>query len=131
MKLTSKKIMEIYNCLNELVNKELDFHTSCMIADNIKKLSTPNEVVERKIHRLANEYADRDENGNFMAFENGSFKLKEETALEYHQKITELFNSETEIDIKPVSANALSDIKISPGLIIILKDNGLLVDGKN
>lgn len=128
MKLTSKKIMDIYNCFRELADKELDFDTSCTIADNIKNLSTANQIVEKKINELADKYAARDENHQMIPAENGGFRLAEETILEYQQKIAELFHSETDVTVKPIVKKSLSEIKVSPKLILILKENDLITD---
>lgn len=112
MKLQAIQILTMYEALGKLADKELDLDTACIIAKNIKELAVSKEVIETKRNKIITEYAQKDENGNVRQLEDGNIGITDIAA--FQTKMNDLFTSETEIDLTPVTRKALSEIKIAP-----------------
>ncbi|MDE6312806.1 MAG: hypothetical protein K2M46_04190 [Lachnospiraceae bacterium] len=119
MKLKALEILNIYGALEALADKELDLNTSCTIARNLKELLTVKETFEKKRDAITMEYAEKDEEGNFVQVENG-IKIKDVAA--FNEKITKLLNTVIEVTISHISKSALDGVKVSPKDIFPLID---------
>lgn len=121
MKLTVNSILNIYNTLGILYDKELDLNAACIIAKNIKEIETSKTVIDKKRDGIITEYAEKDENGNVLpADENGNIKIS--NAQEFYKKMDDLLTTEIDINIDSFSKDSLKDIKISPKDILPLMD---------
>lgn len=105
-------ILTTYDALSILADKDLDLNTACNIAKNIKNLETSKNVIEQKRMNLIQEYGEKDDNGNIIQSEDGQVKILNMN--EFTKKITELMDSDVEIDLVKIKVSALADVKISP-----------------
>lgn len=121
MKLKANSILNIYNALGILADKELDLDTACLIAKNIKELEISKTVIDQKRDAVITEYAEKDENGNFVSDDDkGSIKISD--IEEFSKKMDELLNTEITVNIDRISKETIRNIKISPKEVLPLMD---------
>lgn len=117
MKLKALDILNTYESLAKLADKELDLQTACAIAKNLKELSVTKEVIDKKRTELINKYAEKSADGTPVQEEDG---IKITDVPSFMQHMNDLLTAETEVTLSPVSKSALSEIKISPKDILSL-----------
>ena len=75
MELTGLQVINIFNALENLSEKEFDLDTACSIVKNSKELSIAKKVIDDRRDRLLAEYAEKDEDGNIKQEENGMIHI--------------------------------------------------------
>lgn len=118
MELKAFEILNIYETLVKLADKELDLNTACTIAKNLKETHTAKEVIDKKRDKIVLKYADKDEDGNAKQFDDGHVEISDKNA--FAKEIDEMLNTYVTVDIKKIQMDALSEIKISPKDILHL-----------
>lgn len=124
MKLKAFEVLNIHDSFTKLSDKELCLNAACLIAKNLKELSTAKEIIDTKRDHIISEYAEKDENENIRQTEDGSVKILDASA--FNTKLGELLNEETDIPIIPIPKKELTDIKVSPKTVLALEENKLL-----
>lgn len=119
MKLKAIEILNTYEALAKLADKELDLQSACTVAKNLKELSLSKEVIDKKRKELIDKYAEKNEDGTPVR-EGDGIKITDIPA--FLQHMNELLASETEVQLSPISKSALSEIKISPKDILSLTE---------
>ena len=113
-------ILEIYESLTALADKDLNLSTACDIAKNLQALTIPKQIIEQKRDKLVLEYGEKDEKGQIIQNKNGGIKIINEA--EFQKKFNELIESDIEVDLIKIKKSALGDIKISPKIILGMID---------
>lgn len=122
MKMKTNNILNIYNALGVLATIELDLNTACIIAKNIKELETFKSVIDSKINSIIAEYAERDEDGNFVYTNENKTAIKILNIQDFNKKTEELLSAEIDINLNRISKDSIKNIKISPKDILPLMD---------
>ena len=124
MTLKASEIIEIYDSLAKIADKEIDFNTACIIAKNIKNLSISKEIVDKKRNEIVLKYGEKDNDGKLKENDEGSVKIENMNG--FMSEIDNLLSSETDVDIIQISKESIKDLKISAkdamGLINILSE---------
>lgn len=124
MKLKAFEILNIHDSFSKIADKELCLNAACLIAKNLKELSTAKEIIDTKRNNIIFEYAEKDEKENIRQTDDGSVKILDVS--EFHVKLNELLEEETSIRITPIPKKELSDIKVAPKTVMILEEKNLL-----
>lgn len=122
MNLTALDILNKYEGFEKLATKDVDLITACSVAKNIKELSIHKEVIDKKRNELILKYAIRDEEGNLIQDENGSVRIDNSDVETFNKEIYEFLNTEIDVDLKKISIDKLSELKVSPSDIVSLLD---------
>ncbi len=117
MKLKALDILNTYESLAKLADKELDLQTACAIAKNLRELAVAKEVIDKKRTELINKYAEKNADGTPVQEEDG---IKITDVPSFMQHMNDLLAAETEVTLAFISKSALSEIKISPKDILSL-----------
>ena len=117
MKLKALDILNTYESLAKLADKELDLQTACTIAKNLRELAVAKEVIDKKRTELINKYAEKNADGTPVQEEDG---IKITDVPSFMQHMNDLLAAETEVTLAFISKSALSEIKISPKDILSL-----------
>lgn len=117
MKLKALDILNTYESLAKLADKELDLQTACAIAKNLRELAVAKEVIDKKRTELINKYAEKNADGTPVQEEDG---IKITDVSSFMQHMNDLLAAETEVTLAFISKSALSEIKISPKDILSL-----------
>ena len=115
-----KEVLEKYEALQELSEKELPFQTALAIVDNVNALKNPAEVAQKKLGELAEKHAERDENGEKIFTDPSHFKLKEGNT--YLEEKDALMENEVEVTLKKIPKDALAGCMVKPRVMLVLLD---------
>lgn len=115
MTLTIKEGKEFIEAYEMLKTKQLPIKVSYALARATKAVKEDVEFYTSKFQEIIKEYAEVDENGNFVYTEGNQFikiiKGKEE---ECQKKIKELEELTTELSVSPLTIEDLGNIEIDP-----------------
>ena len=114
------EIINVYEALTKMAEKEMDLKTACIIAENIKTLSIYKEKSEEKRDKIILEYAEKDDDGNPIITENNNVKIS--NMPECNGKIVELLNTDLDVEIKKIPKSSLENLSLSPKDILPLLD---------
>ena len=108
-----KELMDLYDSLKIVGDKELPFDTALIVAKNLDIIRVPAEVADKKRREIIDKYLYRDEDGKpIKAFE-GAYKLTDSVAC--NKELEELMGKDIEIDtICPIPRETLSGLTIAP-----------------
>ena len=124
MKLKASDVIEIYESLTKIADREIDFNTACIIANDLKVLTPSKEVTDKRRDSIVSKYAVKTADGNIEQDENGNIKIAD--ANSFMKEMDELLKSETDIDIKLIPKDSIKELQISAkdvmGLMYILED---------
>ncbi len=117
MKLKALDILNAYEALIKLADKELDLQSACTIAKNLRELAVAKEVIDKKRADLISKYAEKNADGSPVQ-EGDGIKITDAPA--FMQHMNGLLAAKTEVALSFISKSALSEIKISPKDILSL-----------
>lgn len=115
-----KEILEKYEALQDLSEKELPFQTALTVVDNVNALKTAVEVAEKKLNEIAEKNAERDDNGEKIFTDPSHFKLKEGNT--YLEERNEVLGSEVDVTLKKFSKDELAGCSVKPRVMLALLD---------
>jgi len=120
MELTGLQVINIFNALENLSEKEFDLDTTCNIVKNSKELSIAKKVIDDRRDRLLAEYAEKDEDGNIKQEENGMIHITNINV--FQEECNKFLFAKTDVDIIKIRKGSLADVKISPKDYHILEE---------
>lgn len=121
------KLIEVVNSMNPLsvlyVCRGLDANIAYRIARNFKVINEEYEEFEKKKKELADKYAEKDKNGDFIIKkinEVETYSMTVENELLFREQIAKLLNEEVELKIKKVKLGDISKSGLSGEELILL-----------
>lgn len=119
MKLTYITVIEGLNALNYLANSELLYKTSLKVSKNLKALQDTVSEYQEEMNKLAEQYFEKDEAGQFVFIDENKTMLKviNGKVEEFNQKKKELDEFEVEVNIYTLTDSELENISIKPTLL--------------
>lgn len=114
------EIINVYETLTSMAEKEMDLKTACIIAENIKTLSTYVNTITEKRDKVVFDFAERDENGEMKIREDGKVYISDIASC--NNKISEIMDTELDVEIKKISKSSLEKLSLSPNNILSLFD---------
>ena len=121
MKFTANQITNIYETLDKLAKENLTLGTAIAIADNIESMSTAYKIVSDKRMACIQEYAKKDENGDYVRDENNPESVLINNPEEFNIKMIEMMNTEIDVDVKEFSLDGETGITMTPIDILYLR----------
>lgn len=111
MKFEVNDLTKLWNALNKLAEKDFPLKTAIIIADNVKALQTPIDIIGKKERELIKKYAEKDKDGEMIEGENGSVKITNYMA--FQREHDELFDDEIEVELKTIKMDELKDTSLT------------------
>lgn len=118
------RIEDVFNSipvLRELSEKPFKGAMTFKITRLIRELDKEISIFEEARNKIANEYAERDEEGNFVIVDN-NIKIQEDKIQQCNEELMSLMNTEIEINADKIPVSAFDDIEISPSQAIIIDE---------
>lgn len=109
--MTLKEVIARNEALVKLAQKALPVKLGYAIAKNAQNLESEIKLIEAARIKLIEQYAERDESGQFV-IEGNSYKLGDNLTA-YVKEYEEYLNSEIKIDIHKISVNELDKLEDS------------------
>lgn len=113
MKLTFNDALnfrEFYTTVHDL---KFPLRTGYRLNCLLKALEPHYGFYQEQLTFIIEEYAEKDENGNFIHNDDGNFKIPPEKIMECNTKINELLNFEIEIEAKPLNISEIETLELS------------------
>ena len=120
MKIKAIELLNKFEALNKLADKELDLSSACTVAKNLQELATYKTEIDKKRDNLVITYAEKDENGEIVRFEDGGIKISD--AITFNEEISKILDTDLDVNFVKLNKKMLADIKISAKDIIPLMD---------
>ncbi|MDD7793702.1 hypothetical protein [Clostridium sp. 'White wine YQ'] len=99
MKLSNERIINDAAKLKEIAQKQLPIKVSYALAKNIAKIDSELKIYNKEREKLIDKYAEKDEKGNIISYENGNIKIKYDCIEDFNKDNKELLEIENEIEI--------------------------------
>lgn len=119
MKFKAYEIMAINETLTAFADENVSLKTAITIAENLEAVNTANTVIEKKRTALIQEYAKKDEDGNYVQPSEGQVSITNPE--EFSEKMNDMMGTEVEVEIKPFTMEEFEGIKITPRQALTLK----------
>lgn len=120
MELKALDIINKFEALNKLANKETDLSTAIIIAKNLKELSTYKEIIDKKRDSVIVKYAEKNDNNVISQDENGNVKITDINS--FNKDLSEILDTSIEVNLLLLPKDKMMDMKISAKDILPLTD---------
>lgn len=124
MELKALDIINKFEALNKLADKETDLSTAIIIAKNLKELSTYKEIIDKKRDSVIVKYAEKNDNNVISQDENGNVKITDINS--FNKDLSEILDTSIEVNLLLLPKDKMMDMKISAKDILPLTD---ILDG--
>lgn len=121
MKLTNTEILNLQTAINSIMTKELPYKVALKVGKNAKVLQTYIEDFAKDEKDLIERYAQKDESGNIIQNEDGSYQLILEKVQDFQKDITDLRDLSFDIDLFTIEEEALEEIKLTAQQVLGLE----------
>ena len=120
MELKAIDILNKFEALSKLADKETDLSTACIIAKNLKELVVYKDEICKKRDNLIIRYAEKNEDGGIAQTEDGGVKVTDIAS--FNKELSELLDTIIEVEISKLQKNKLFEIKVTAKDILPLVD---------
>ena len=121
IKISVENIFNSVPVLKELAEKPFKGAMAFKIVRLIRELDKEITSFEEARNKIADTYAERDEEGNYVIV-NNSIKIQEDKIQQCNEELVSLMNTIVEINAEKIPAFALSDIDISPSQAMAIEE---------
>ena len=121
IKISVENIFNSVPVLKELAEKPFKGAMTFKIVRLIRELDKEIASFEEARNKIADTYAERDENGNYVIVDN-SIKIQEDKIQQCNEELISLMNTIVEINAEKIPAFALNDIDISPSQAMAIEE---------
>ena len=121
IKLSVEDIFNSVPILKELAEKPFKGTMTFKIVRLIRELDKEITSFEEARNKIADTYAERDEDGNYVIV-NNSIKIQEDKIQQCNEELIGLMNTIVEINAEKIPAFALNDIDISPSQAMAIEE---------
>ena len=118
------KISDLLNSvetLQKLSQKDFKAKLAWQISRMLKAAENEIQAFNETRMTLINKYGEKDENGQLVTTEDGNCKIMPEDIESFSTELTELMNSEVEINANAINFDQLEDVDFTPSEITILE----------
>ena len=120
MKVKAIDILEKFEALGTLADKETDLTTAINIAKNLKELSISKDVIDKKRNDIIMKYAVKDSDNKVKQNEDGSVGISDIKS--FNEDVNGMLNEEIEVELITLKEDKIKDLKISAKNILPLLD---------
>ena len=113
IKLSNERLVNDASKLKEVAQRQLPVKASYAIAKNINKIESELKIYNKEREKLIDKYAEKDEEGKIVSYENGNVKFKEDCIELWNKNVDELLKIENEVEIHKFPISLLDNCHIS------------------
>ena len=114
MNVTLKDIVDSQEVMRLLSNKPLRGRAAFKVARLLKKLESELVTFNDTRIKLIENYAKKDENGQFITNEQNEYQFDEDNANLFVEEINKLLTEEIQIDASPILLNEIEELNFTP-----------------
>ena len=125
MELKALDIINKFEALNKLADKETDLSTAIIIAKNLKELFTYKDTIDKKRDGVIVKYAQKNDEGDIVQDKNGNVKITDVNS--FNKDLSEILDTSIEVNLLLLPKEKMMNMKISAKDILPLTD---ILDGE-
>lgn len=107
------EILDFSKVYNSIKNEKMSIKTAYKLNKLIKKIEEENNFYNIKFHEIIEQYAEKNDQGEYQYIDENSIKIKEGKEQECYKKVSELQNLEIETPNITFSIEELGDINLT------------------
>lgn len=107
------EILDFSKVYNSIKDEKMSIKTAYKLNKLIKKIEEENNFYNIKFHEIIEQYAEKNDQGEYQYIDENSIKIKEGKEQECYRKVSELQNLEIEIPNITFSIEELGDINLT------------------
>lgn len=107
------EILDFSKVYNSIKDEKMSIKTAYKLNKLIKKIEEENNFYNIKFHEIIEQYAEKNDQGEYQYIDENSIKIKEGKEQECYKKVSELQNLEIEIPNINFSIEELGDINLT------------------
>ena len=107
------EILDFSKVYNSIKDEKMSIKTAYKLNKLIKKIEEENTFYNIKFHEIIEQYAEKNDQGEYQYIDENSIKIKEGKEQECYKKISELQNLEIETPNITFSIEELGDINLT------------------
>lgn len=107
------EILDFSKVYNSIKDEKISIKTAYKLNKLIKKIEEENNFYNIKFHEIIEQYAEKNDQGEYQYIDENSIKIKEGKEQECYKKISELQNLEIETPNITFSIEELGDINLT------------------
>lgn len=107
------EILDFSKVYNSIKDEKMSIKTAYKLNKLIKKIEEENNFYNIKFHEIIEQYAEKNDQGEYQYIDENSIKIKEGKEQECYKKISELQNLEIETPNITFSIEELGDINLT------------------
>ena len=118
------KIADIVNgteALQKLVNAELKAKLAWKVSKLLKLADQEIQTFNETRMDLIRKFGEKDENGELITDEKGNCKIPPENLQDFSSELSDLLNSEVELNANKIDIEELENVNFTPGEITLLE----------
>lgn len=120
MTVTIYEIISANPVFTKILQHEFTAKQSFMISRVLRALNAETEAFNKTREEVLRKYAEYDASGEIV-IDSGSVKIRDGEMKNFQKEINELLYANLEVDIKPIAAEWLDDVKLTPQETLILE----------
>lgn len=107
------EILDFSKVYDSIKNEKMSIKTAYKLNKLIKKIEEENNFYNIKFHEIIEQYAEKNDQGEYQYIDENSIKIKEGKEQECYKKVSELQNLEIETPNITFSIEELGDINLT------------------
>ncbi len=107
------EILDFSKVYNSIKDEKMSIKTAYKLNKLIKKIEEENNFYNIKFHEIIEQYAEKNDQGEYQYIDENSIKIKEGKEQECYKKVSELQNLEIETPNITFSIEELGDINLT------------------
>lgn len=121
MNVTLKDIVESQGVMRTLSIKPLRGRAAFKVARLLKKLEVELSTFDDTRMKLIENYAKKDENGQFVTNEQNEYQFDKENADKFVEEVNKLLAEEIQIDANPILISDIEELNFTPAEMAVLE----------
>lgn len=114
------EILDFSKVYDSIKNEKMSIKTAYKLNKLIKKIEEENNFYNIKFHEIIEQYAEKNDQGEYQYIDENSIKIKEGKEQECYKKVSELQNLEIETPNITFSIEELGDINLTIDIVNML-----------
>lgn len=120
IEITLSELMDSASVMQELAKKPMKTKAAFQTARLMREIEKEYSLFQESRKGLIDKYADKDENGEPKADENGNYTVPKENIEEFNKELKEMLDQTLSLNVEPISLEDLGDADFTPADMMLL-----------
>ena len=120
IEITLSELMDSASVMQELAKKPMKTKAAFQTARLMREIEKEYSLFQESRKGLIDKYADKDENGEPKADENGNYTVPKENIEEFNKELKDMLDQTLSLNVEPISIEDLGDADFTPADMMLL-----------